>query len=70
MLNRCALIAGVASDALGYGGAISLVAGLTAVSGLWVLGDMPAARGPRHSTLEELTETVNSPSGGLAPGPP
>jgi len=62
-----ALIAGVASDALGYGGAIGLVAGLTAVSGLWVLGDMPAARGP---SPQRLTETVNSPSGGLAPGPP
>jgi len=39
-----ALIAGFASDALGYGGAIGLVAGLTALSGLWVLGDMPARR--------------------------
>ncbi len=40
-----ALIAGVASDALGYGGAISLVAGLTAASGLWVLRDMPSVGG-------------------------
>ncbi|HET9162735.1 MAG TPA: MFS transporter [Solirubrobacterales bacterium] len=40
-----ALVAGVASDALGYGGAISLVAALTAASGLWVLVDMPARRG-------------------------
>jgi MFS family permease len=40
-----ALIAGVAADALGYGGAIALVAGLTAASGLWVLRDMPAPRG-------------------------
>lgn len=38
------LIAGTAADALGYGGAITLVAGLTAASGLWVLGDMPADR--------------------------
>jgi MFS family permease len=37
-----ALIAGVVADALGYGGAIAVVAGLTAASGLWVLGDMPA----------------------------
>ena len=37
-----ALIAGGAADALGYGGAIALVAGLTAGSGLWVLFDMPA----------------------------
>jgi MFS family permease len=39
-----ALIAGTVADALGYGGAIAVVAGLTAASGLWVLGDMPADR--------------------------
>jgi MFS family permease len=39
-----ALIAGTVADALGYGGAIAIVAGLTAVSGLWVLIDMPAVR--------------------------
>ena len=36
-----ALIAGATADALGYGGAIAVVAGLTAASGLWVLIDMP-----------------------------
>ena len=36
-----ALIAGAVADALGYGGAITLVAALTAASGLWVLYDMP-----------------------------
>jgi MFS family permease len=36
------LIAGGVADALGYGGAITLVAALTAASGLWVLYDMPA----------------------------
>jgi MFS family permease len=36
------LIAGASADALGYGGAIAVVAGLTAASGLWVLRDMPA----------------------------
>jgi MFS family permease len=36
------LIAGGVADALGYGAAITLVAGLTAASGLWVLHDMPA----------------------------
>lgn len=54
-----ALVAGVASDVLGYGGAISLVAALTAASGLWVLIDMPARRGrskvPR--SRQELLET-------------
>ena len=34
------LIAGGVADGLGYGGAIGLVAGLTAASGLWVLHDM------------------------------
>ncbi len=38
-----ALIAGATADALGYGGAIALVAGLTAASGLWVLIDMPGS---------------------------
>jgi MFS family permease len=37
------LLAGIAADAVGYGGAISIVAGLTAASGLWVLLDMPSA---------------------------
>jgi MFS family permease len=37
-----AVIAGGVADALGYGGAIAIVAGLTAASGLWVLADMPA----------------------------
>lgn len=37
-----ALIAGATADALGYGGAIAVVAGLTAASGLWVLIDMPS----------------------------
>jgi len=58
-----ALIAGVASDALGYGGAISLVAGLTAASGLWVLRDMPSARGPRHG---EIAGSAQS-HGGIPP---
>jgi MFS family permease len=40
-----ALIAGATADALGYGGAIALVAALTAASGLWVLVDMPTKRG-------------------------
>jgi MFS family permease len=39
-----ALIAGAVADALGYGGAITLIAALTAASGLWVLIDMPSAR--------------------------
>jgi len=38
------LIAGSVADALGYSGAIAIVAVLTAASGLWVLVDMPARR--------------------------
>jgi MFS family permease len=34
------LIAGLVADAIGYGGAIAVVAALTAASGLWVLVDM------------------------------
>jgi MFS family permease len=52
------LIAGVAADAIGFGGAIGLVAGLTAASGLWVVFDMPnrlsrsaaVAEGPVEAT--------------------
>jgi MFS family permease len=40
------VIAGVVADALGYGGAIAIVAGLTAASGLWVAIDMPHATRP------------------------
>ena len=36
------LIAGVAADAIDYAGAIALVAGLSAASGLWVALDLPA----------------------------
>jgi MFS family permease len=35
------LIAGFVADALGFTGAIAVVAALTAVSGLWVLIDLP-----------------------------
>jgi MFS family permease len=36
------VVAGVAADALGFSGAIIVVAGLTALSGLWVALDLPA----------------------------
>jgi MFS family permease len=39
-----ALVAGVVADAVGFGGAIAVVAGLTAASGLWVAFDMPVRR--------------------------
>jgi MFS family permease len=45
------LIAGLAADALGYSGAIAIVAGLTAASGLWVVLDMPADSREEISTV-------------------
>jgi MFS family permease len=44
------LIAGTVADTLGYDGAIALVAGLTAASGLWVLVDMPPRSAGARST--------------------
>ncbi|HLM26514.1 MAG TPA: MFS transporter [Thermoleophilaceae bacterium] len=41
------LLAGLAADAVGYGGAIAIVAGLTAASGVWVALDLP--EGPRSA---------------------
>jgi MFS family permease len=38
------LLAGLAADAIGYPGAIAVVAGLTAASGLWVAIDLPRGR--------------------------
>jgi MFS family permease len=62
-----ALIAGAVADALGYGGAIAVVAGLTAASGLWVAIDMPSRPGAtqRPSGRETTQPGVRSSS---APG--
>ena len=38
------LLAGLVADAIGYGGAIGIVAGLTAASGIWVAVDLPGGR--------------------------
>jgi MFS family permease len=38
------LLAGAVADAIGFGGAIAVVAGLTAASGLWVAADLPGTR--------------------------
>jgi MFS family permease len=59
------LIAGGVADALGYGGAIAIVAALTAASGLWVLIDMPArakpAAGRRKQPSQELQTEPTAP---------
>ncbi len=65
------LIAGGAADALGYSGAIALVAGLTAASGLWVLRDMPADRpGPDLAVADShrsgRPEVAGQPASGEA----
>jgi MFS family permease len=57
-----ALVAGVLADALSYAGAIGIVAGLTALSGLWVLLDMPAnprPEPPPPARVEALGKTQN-----------
>ena len=41
------LIVGLLADAIDYSGAIALVAGLTAASGLWVAFDLPGRPRPR-----------------------
>jgi MFS family permease len=46
------LVAGLLADAIDFGAAIAVVAGLTAVSGLWVLVDLP---GRRSSTARPAT---------------
>jgi MFS family permease len=51
------LLAGAVADALGYGGAIAIVAGLTAASGLWVAWDLPT---PRRPAPERVREAVAS----------
>jgi len=38
------LLAGLAADAIGYSGAIAVVAALTAASGFWVAIDLPQTR--------------------------
>jgi hypothetical protein len=40
------LAAGLAADAIGYSGAITAVAAVTAASGLWAWFDMPARARP------------------------
>jgi MFS family permease len=52
------LIAGLAADVIDYGGAIALVAALTAASGVWVMLDMPAASGgaPRRRAAAAATD--------------
>jgi MFS family permease len=45
------LIAGLAADAIDYSGAIAIVAGLSAASGIWVAFDMPARRSDKRPVV-------------------
>jgi MFS family permease len=54
------LIAGVVADALGFGGAIAVVAALTAASGLWVAFDLPAPGASSRTTAGAVAH-VRSP---------
>ena len=49
------LVAGLAADAIGYDGAILVVAALTALSGVWVALDMPAESHRRRSTTAPIS---------------
>jgi MFS family permease len=52
------LAAGIAADAVGFGGAIAIVAGLTAASGLWVAFDMPAAPQPSGAAFDAPAKAI------------
>jgi MFS family permease len=58
-----ALIAGATADVLGYGGAIAVVAALTAASGLWVWGDMPTEQRWRGTSTEAASPVPSSVTG-------
>jgi MFS family permease len=55
------LLAGIAADALGYGGAIAIVAGLTAASGIWVAVDL--SERPRAPGVVPTRTEARAPSG-------
>lgn len=66
-----ALITGATADALGYGGAIAIVAALSAASGIWVLADMPAEpRGRKGVYTGSQQRSPNSrlPTASVSPG--
>jgi MFS family permease len=52
------LVAGTAADAIGFGGAIGLIAGLTAASGLWVAVDMPSHKLRQSPRFERPTTAM------------
>jgi MFS family permease len=55
------LVAGVVADAVGFGGAIAVVAFLTAVSGLWVAFDLPAGLRASRPTAGRRPNAIPTP---------
>ena len=55
------VVAGVVADAVGFGGAIAVVAALTAVSGLWVAFDLPGSLGSPRPASDRRPEVVPMP---------
>jgi MFS family permease len=55
------LLAGLAADAIGYGGAIAVVAGLTAASGIWVAVDLPPGRARARHRAAALQAITGAP---------
>jgi MFS family permease len=62
------LLAGVVADSLGYGGAIAIVAGLTAASGLWVAFDLPATVSASRSGRPAESAAWTARSASVRPG--
>jgi MFS family permease len=52
------LIAGVLADAIDFGGAIAVVAGLTALSGIWAAVDLPGGRSSARDLPAAQVETI------------
>ena len=55
------LVAGVVADAVGFGGAIAVVAALTAASGLWVAFDLPGSLRAIRPTSDRRPHAVPTP---------
>ena len=52
------LVAGLLADAIDFGGAIAVVAGLTALSGLWVVIDLPGGQSSARGLPPARAETI------------
>jgi MFS family permease len=55
------LVAGIVADAVGFSGAIAVVAALTAASGLWVAFDLPGSLRAPRPTSGRRAEAIPTP---------